>query len=802
MFLKSNQHLSVRCKSVILALAFASIAACSSPSEKAEKFYQNGVKQLEKGEFARARVEFQNAVQIKAKLVPAWYGLAQVAEAEGDLPKLYGILNKVVELDPKHVEAKVKLGRLLLVGGKVDEALELSNAAIALSPKDPAAQSLKAATLLKLDDFKAAVELANSILATNPNYTEALVILAMERIAAGSPEKAIEYLDKGIAQNEKNIAVQLMKVQALKNLKKTDDVIAIYKKLIEFYPDSNELKMGLASIYFEAGKVDATEAMLRTIVKLNPNDIKFSANLVSFLYSTKGVESAKKELEAQVSGNPKNFDLKFSLVNFYNETNQKKLAESMLNDIAQNEADNANGSRAKAMLATIALEKRDRKQVRKLVEEVLSTDKNNEQALLLKAGMLLEDNKTDDAISALRIVTREAPNSSRALLMLAKAHEMAGAAALADEHYLKAFQSSKFSSQFGIPYAQYLAKQNQLPRAEKVIEDILAGNPSDTATLQLLAQFKLSQGDLIGAQKVADDIRKLGNDKNLSEKIMGVVFAAKKDYASSISSFKRVYEASPNDMQPIASLVRAYLLAGKTKEANQFLESVLKANPKNTNARLLKSQLLVDSGDKAKAAESFNQLISEVPENIDAYQQLALMHARDNQLIEAEKVIKMGLAKVPNSFALQLTLAGLYESSGRYDDAISLYETMLKQQPDAEVAINNYASLLTDRKSDKPSLEKAYAMAQRFKNSEIPQFKDTLAWAAYRLGKYDESLDLMKSASNKMPGAAIFHYHLGKIYLAKHDKLNAKKAYEQVVKLSLNNKFEFSDEVNLALKEL
>ncbi|MDP3088406.1 MAG: tetratricopeptide repeat protein [Methylotenera sp.] len=802
MFSKFNQRLSVYGKSVVLALVFASLAACSSPTEKAEKFYQNGVKLLEKGELAKARVEFQNAVQIKAKMVSAWYGLAKIAEAESDFPKLYGMLNKVVELDPKHVEAKVKLGRLLLVGGKVDEVLEISNAALALAPNDPAVQSLKAATLLKLDDPKAAVELANSILVANPNYSEALMILAMERITAGDSENALEFLDKGIVKDEKNIAMQLMKVQALKNLKKTDDVIAIYKKLIEFYPDSNELKMGLADVYFKAGNVNETEVILRSIVKLNPNEIKFATNLVGFLYSTKGAESAKKELESQVSKSPKNFDLKFSLVNFYNETNQKQLAETMLNDIAQKEVDNANGSKAKTMLATMALEKGDKKKTIELVDEVLSKDKNNEQALLLKAGILLEENKVDDAISALRIVTRETPDSSRALLLLGRAHEMAGATALAEEHYLKAFQSSKLSSQFGMPYAQYLAKNNQLARAEKVIEDVLTQHPGDMPALQLLAQFKLSQGDLVGAQKVADDIRRFGNDKNLSEKIMGVIFAAKKDYASSISSFKRVYEASPDDMQPISSLVKAYLLAGKTKEASAFLESVLKDNPKNANAKLLQSQLLVASGNKAKATEYFNELMTEVPESVEAYQQLAMMHVRDNQLTEAEKVLKMGLAKVPNNFALQLSLTGLYELSGRYDEAITLYEAMLKQQPNAEVVANNYASLLSDRKTDKKSYEKAYEIAQRFKNSEIPQFKDTLGWASYRLGKYDEALALMKSASEKMPNAPIFNYHLGKIYLAKSDKANAKKEFEFVLKATQKNNFEYYDEVSQLVKEL
>jgi tetratricopeptide (TPR) repeat protein len=802
MFFDFNQQFFSTCKLFIAAALFTSITACSSPTEKAEGFYQNGVKQLEKGELAKSRIEFQNAVQLKPKMVQAWYGLAKIAEAEGDFSKLFGLLEKVVELDSKHVEAKIKLGRLYLVAGKVDKALEMGNAALLLAPQDPAAKSLKAATLFKLNDTKSAVDLANAILLDHPHYIDALVILATERIAAGDSEKAIEYLDQGLELNEKNIALQLIKIQALNNLKKNDNAIAVYKKLIDLYPKSNELKVGLAELYYRLGKMNEAELELRTVIKLNPSNTSFKTNLVSFIYSVKGADLAKKELENLVANDAKDFDLKFALVNFYQDHNDKKLAETMLNDIVKQEADSINGIKAKGLLATTALAEGNKERSSALVEEILKKDKNNEQALMLKSSMLLDANLIDDAITSLRIILRDSPNSSRALLLLARAYEQAGSVALADENYYKSFQASKFSSQSGIPYAQFLVKQKQVPRAEKILEDILSVRPDELKTLQLLAQLKLSQGDLAGAQKIADDIRKNGVGNNVSEQIMGVVFAAKKNYAESISSFQRAYNASPNDMQPIASLVKAYLLAGKAKEASVFLDNVLKANPNNTNAKLLQNQLLIMSGHQEKAIENFNQLIVDEPNNLDVYQQLAITHIRDNQLIEAEKVIKLGLSKVPNNFGLMLSQAGLYELTKRYDDAMHTYELILKAQPNAEIPANNYASLLAERKSDKQSLEKAYAIAQRFRNSDIPQFKDTFGWAAYRLAKYDEALGLIKSASEQMPDDAIFHYHLGKIYLAKLDKSNAKKEFEHVLKLSKNDNFEFGEEVRSLLKEI
>ena len=46
------------------------IASCSSPAEKAEKYYQKGMALLEKDP-AKAKLEFQNALQMKKNMTKA-----------------------------------------------------------------------------------------------------------------------------------------------------------------------------------------------------------------------------------------------------------------------------------------------------------------------------------------------------------------------------------------------------------------------------------------------------------------------------------------------------------------------------------------------------------------------------------------------------------------------------------------------------------------------------------------------------------------------------------------------------------
>ena len=93
-------------------IAGLSLAACSSRAEKAENYYQHGMEYLKQKDFAKARVEFRNALQLKSDRADAWRGLAEVDEHDNNLQGLVQDLSRVTELDDKDVSARVRLARL------------------------------------------------------------------------------------------------------------------------------------------------------------------------------------------------------------------------------------------------------------------------------------------------------------------------------------------------------------------------------------------------------------------------------------------------------------------------------------------------------------------------------------------------------------------------------------------------------------------------------------------------------------------------------------------------------------------
>lgn len=787
---------------ILLAASIIGLAGCSSPTDKANKFFEKGTALMQQGDLIKARIEFQNALQIKQDMTAAWFALAQIAEQQGDWQKLFGLLNKVVDHDPKHLEAQIKLGRLLLAAGKLDKALAASDVTMTLAPDDAAVLALRAAVLYKLDDKPGAITQANAALARDADNVDALVVLATERLAARDAAKAIEYLDRGLKANEKNIALQLIKVQALESLAKLDSAEEIFRKLVKFYPETRALRHILAQFYLSHDRKDAAEAEYRTIATENPTDAAARLDVVRFVNAVKGPKAAMKELEGMIAKDAASNELKFALASLHQSQNDRKSVEAVFRSIIEKSGDSPDGIKAKGLLAATLLSSGDKQGAQALVGDILAKDQRNEQGLLLKAGIEIDDRQLDQAIADLRTILRDVPNSARALLLLGKAHELAGSPELAQEHYLKAFQAGKHTAPFGMAYGEFLLKRGQAARAEDVAVETLRTTPDLVPAMKLLAQARINQGNWAGAQAVADDLRKQDAQGQAAEQVRGAVFAARKNYSESIAAFKRAYDAAPSEIQPMVALVRSYLLAGKTGEAMAFLNSVTQASPDNTNARLLQGQLHAMKGDVTAAAQAFQTVIGQQPKDAIGYVNLANLHLRAGRTAEAEKTVEDGLTAMPDDFSLRLTKAAIYEISGRFEDAIKLYEQLFKERPNSDVLANNLASLLSDHRSDKASLSRAHELAQRFKRSDIPQFKDTLGWTSYKMGKADEAVQLIEDASKKLPDLAVFRYHLGMSYLALNKKEAARKELEKALALGEGKDFIEAEQVRQALKGL
>jgi tetratricopeptide (TPR) repeat protein len=93
-------------------------------------------------------------------------------------------------------------------------------------------------------------------------------------------------------------------------------------------------------------------------------------------------------------------------------------------------------------------------------------------------------------------------------------------------------------------------------------------------------------------------------------------------------------------------------------------------------------------------------------------------------------------------------------------------------------------------------------LAKRFQRSDIPQFKDTLGWATYRIGKPGDAAQLLEDATKRLPDLPVFRYHLGMSYLAMKKPEAARKELEKALTLGEGKGFLEAEEAKKALKGL
>jgi tetratricopeptide (TPR) repeat protein len=763
----------------LLLFAVCLVAGCGSPEDRAQSYYERGMKLLSQQDYVKASIEFRNALQLKKDLVGAWRGLAQIEDSNQNLESLFAILRTVVELDPNDIDARVRLARLLVAGNAFDEALNMINAAAELDNKNARVLGNKAVILWKLNDSLGAVRQARAALELNPANAEAIAVLAVDRLARGDAEGALMILDREQAASTKDIGLQLFKIKVLEQLGNQEQVEAAFRKLIELYPQEPAFRKLLVKHYLDQKRPDDAEKELRALAAANPTDVEAGLNIIRFVRAIKGFAEARQELVNRINAGGQVFPYQMALAEFDFAQGDVTNGVQLLEKLAQSADNRANALAAQVKLAEIHLSRKKYDAAEALVTEILRKDNRNTSGLRLRAALRLEHGQLDAAIADAREALNDQPRSTDLMLLLAVIYERSGSIELAEKQYADATQVSNFDAAVALKYVAFLIRRGSTERAEDILTELTSRWPSNISVLSALADVRLSRQNWIGAQEIAERIRRIGDDRGRADLILGAALSARNKYDESISVLQNAYTAAPGAAQPMVTLVNTLVRAGKLDQAAAFLQTVLQENPGNAEAHVLLGSVQLMQNVPEQALKSFRTAIERQPKNMAGYRALADLHLREKNNDAALEVIRAGLKERPDSFDMHLALASLLQLKGDYEAAIAEYEYMLKQDSGSLIVANNLASMLSDHRTDKASLERAYSLATMLRKSQVPSFKDTLGWVYYQRGDHKNAISLLEEAAAELPERPLVRYHLGMSYVANGQ---AAKASEQLKK--------------------
>lgn len=384
-------------------------------------------------------------------------------------------------------------------------------------------------------------------------------------------------------------------------------------------------------------------------------------------------------------------------------------------------------------------------------------------------------------------------------LLSALTNERRGSMRQADDDYAEAVRRSNYDPRIALSYAHFMGRRGRIEEAWDFLVKVKERWPDNPEVLTALAQIALTRQDWVAAQDAAQSIRNIGDPHTIAAQIEGAALVGQGKVDEAIAVYQSAAASAPSAEQPMALLVAALVRARKTDQAVAVLDSALQANPDNAAAYILMGSILATDAPK-RAEDNFRLAIEKHPDKAAGYVALARFQIGGKNVDDAIATVRSGLQRQPEDMMLRLTLAGALEQTGQYEAAIAEYEHMLRRQPNSLIAANNLASLLSDRREDEASLARARTLAASLRESQVPQFMDTLGWVSYRTGDYKDAVLLLTKAAAALPERAIVRYHLGMSFLANRQAAEAAEQLTAALALSPDRALE--EKIRDALRKM
>jgi tetratricopeptide (TPR) repeat protein len=760
------------------------LAACQSAEERAEEHYQSALSLLEEGDLERAKVEFRNVFELNGAHVEARRAYAQAVREAGELQDAFGQFLRLVEQRPDDLEGHVALAQMAIETQQWEQLRRHGSRAIELAPEDPRIPPIEA-TLAYADAIEnedeaarsAAAEAAATALGNDPENLGLHRIQIDAALRGGDQSLALERVDTalGIAPHDRDL--HNLRLTLLAQREDAEGVEAQLTDMVARFPEDQSLTATLLRFHIARGEVDAAEAFLRErIAGASAEDTELRVALVQFLLEHDGADAALDELDEMIAENPDRTVYRVLRASIrFDVGEQEEAIETLQALIDAGEMPQADLNEARITLAQMLAASGNPVGGRRLVGEVLESDRNNVAALKLEANWLIEDDQPDAAIARLRTALDEAPEDVDAMILMARAYQRNGNRELMRDYLSLAYETSGAAPEETLRYARALRADELYLPAEEALIAALRIAPGMPELLNELGRLYIVMEDWARAEHVEETIRGLDIDdaERLADGLLATRLAAQGRMDDTIAFLEGLAEEAPEtDLGVEISLVRSLLASGEEDRALARIRDAAGEAPDSAALAMLQGIVEAAVGEAEAAEESLRRALDMEPRLERAWIELIRALHAQGRVEDAEAALAAGLEALPEGVNLLWAQASFFERAGKFEEAIAVYERLYDRVPDNPFVANNLASMLSTYREDEESLERAYSIARRLRGSDIPQFRDTYGWIAFRRGDLSEAGPYLESAAQALGEDALVQFHYG-MFLAADGQIQA-----------------------------
>jgi len=787
----------------VLLLIFVTtsiLSGCGGADERKNAYLEKAKQSIAAGDLDKARIELKNVLQIDPKFGNAYYQLGKIYEAKHEYRQAFGSYSKAAELTPDNFKNQARLGRFyLILAGDKTKAEEKMKYILGKAPENIDGLLLKAAILMRENKTDESLKISEGITKRAPYNVENSTFLALLYWQQKKPEKTIAVLEKTLEKNRDNVQLNLLLAKALINTKKYDSAEKIYQNFLKNKPDDFKSYTNLAGLYNLKGDKKKAVSILKQAIENNPDEVDRQLTLVQYIQQTQGKDAAEAELISLINQHSSLGKLRLALGELYNKEGKTQQAKAVYKKAVTEFSEDATGIQSRIMLALMYMHEKKEDKAKKELQDAIAISPNNPKVNMLIARIAIHDKNYEKVILSLRIVVKETPGNAEAYILLAAAHSVLGEKEQADTVLNNAYENNRDNPNTLMQLAKYYTKVNDIDKTEKMIDAYLALNDKSYEALSIKAKILNKEKKFSKVRPFLQKLITLFPTKENGYLLSMPYLANEKNSEKAVSLLKQGYKKVANKQVILQLLTSIQLSMGDKKEALNRINTAIKNSPDNINLQLLLAKTYLSIGDYKRAEVELKEVVQSHPDSEEAYVLLSGIYNKQNNQAARADIIRQGSEKT-GSVRMSIMLAGIYGSNKKYDKAISIYEHTLSKSPDNALVMNNLASILSDHKTDKASLNRAKQLADKMKKSTQPVIQDTVGWIYYKTGDYTAAIKILKNSVKKAPDINIFNYHLGMAYKAAGDNKMAKTYLQK--SLSNNKKFDGRTKAEQVLKTL
>jgi tetratricopeptide (TPR) repeat protein len=358
---------------------------------------------------------------------------------------------------------------------------------------------------------------------------------------------------------------------------------------------------------------------------------------------------------------------------------------------------------------------------------------DDDYVVALLASVLKQSGKADQAISILRDALRKAPDSVDLSGVLADLLEARGDYSGAETQLMHLVQLEPHVLTHRYDLAHFYLRRNNVDAAEQTLRAAVVAEPTnDEPKLALIEFQRVQRGEGVADATLASFAANRPDDYALQLQMIGSLRRSlHQDKAEALSRDVIARAGDKPEGLTARDLLAAMLFEeGKTADAAQLIDYVLKSNARDGRALVLRATVELDRGDTAAAVTDLRTELRGDPNSVIALRMLARAYAKQGDLALAEDSLRTALQSSPKDVALRLDLTELLEQSGKTDQAEAMATALVADAPRNVQALELLFRLEAARKDYAAARATAGAVRSALPNQGM---------GAYLLGTIDEA---------------------------------------------------------------